>query len=72
MALDAETEAFLDLAEAEIAPWTAAGAAGRALPLPTEALPGVIENVALLQAQTRLFTTALGDAAGEAPEPFQP
>lgn len=72
MALDAETQAFLDLAETEIAPWTAMRAAERGLALPAEALAGVIDNIALLRAQTRLFTTALGDAAGEAPEPFQP
>ena len=72
MALDTETQAFLDLAEAEIAPWAMARAEGRAMPLPADAAPGVIDNVALLQAQTRLFTAALGDAAGEAPEPFQP
>lgn len=72
MALDAETQAFLDLAEAEIAPWTAARATERGLTLPPEALPAVIDNIALLQAQTRLFVAALGEAAGEAPEPFQP
>ncbi|MDR6627973.1 hypothetical protein [Caulobacter segnis] len=72
MALDAETQAFLDLAEAEIAPWTTARAAERGLSLPAEALPAVIDNIALLQSQTRLFVAALGEAAGEAPEPFQP
>ncbi|ADG09586.1 hypothetical protein B7G68_05600 [Caulobacter segnis] len=72
MALDAETQAFLDLAEAEIAPWTTARAAERGLSLPTEALPAVIDNIALLQSQTRLFVAALGEAAGAAPEPFQP
>lgn len=72
MALDAETQAFLDLTEAGIAPWTAERAAGRALPIPAEALSGVIDNVALLQAQTRLFAATLGDAAGEPPAPFQP
>lgn len=72
MALDAETQAFLDLAETEIAPWTAARAAERALALPTEALPTVIDNIALLQSQTRLFVAALGEAAGESPETFRP
>ncbi|WP_299009282.1 hypothetical protein [uncultured Caulobacter sp.] len=72
MALDAETQAFLDLAEGEIAPWTAARAAERDLPIPTQALAGVIDNVALLRAQTRLFVDALGEAAGQTPEPFQP
>lgn len=72
MALDAETQAFVGLPEVEIAPWVAARAAGQGLALPAEALTGVIDNVALLQAQTRLFVAALGDAAGETPEPFQP
>lgn len=72
MALDAETQAFLDLAEGAIASWTTDRAAQRGLSLPPEALPAVIDNVALLQSQTRLFVAALGEAAGEAPEPFQP
>jgi hypothetical protein len=72
MALDAETQAFLDLSEAEIAPWTAARAAEHGLTLPPEVLSNVIDNVALLQAQTRLFVDALGEAAGQASEPFQP
>lgn len=72
MALDAETQAFHDLAETEIAPWTAARAAERGLAIPSEALPGVIDNIALLRAQTRLFVDALGEAAGQTPEPFQP
>lgn len=72
MALDAETQGFLDLAETEIAPWTAARAAERDLPLPSAILPGVIDNVVLLRAQTALFVAALGEAAGEAPEPFAP
>jgi hypothetical protein len=77
MALDAETAAFLDLGDAEIGPWTAARAAERDLPLPSPALAGVIDNVALLKSQTALFVAALfagpsGDAAGEAPETFQP
>ena len=32
----------------------------------------MIDNVALLRAQTRLFIDALGEAAGQASEPFQP
>jgi len=72
MALDAETQGFLDLAEAEIAPWTAARAAERDLALSPSVLPGVIENVALLRVQAALFIAALGPAAGEAAEPFQP
>ncbi len=72
MALDAKTQAFLDLSEDEIASWTTARAGERGLTLPPEALPAVIDNIALLQAQTRLFVTALGEAAGEAAEPFQP
>lgn len=72
MALDAETQAFLDLAEGAIASWTTDRAAQRGLTLPLEALPAVIDNVALLQSQTRLFVAALGEAAGAAPEPFQP
>ncbi|PZR34761.1 hypothetical protein [Caulobacter segnis] len=72
MALDAETQAFLDLTQAEIAPWTGTRAADRDLAIPAAALAGVIDNLALLQAQTRLFVSALGDAAGQAPEPFQP
>jgi len=72
MALDAETQAFLDLAEGEIASWTDGRAAERGLSLPPEALPAVIDNIALLQSQPRLFVAALGGAAGAAPEPFQP
>lgn len=72
MALDPETQGFLDLAEAEIGPWTAARAAERDLVLPPAALPGVIDNVALLRAQTALFVATLGPIAGEAAEPFQP
>ncbi|HJV40819.1 hypothetical protein [Caulobacter sp.] len=72
MALDAQTQGFLDLAEVEIGPWTAARAAERELAIPPAALPGVIENVALLRAQTALFVATLGPIAGEAPEPFQP
>ncbi|RRN62120.1 hypothetical protein [Caulobacter sp. 602-1] len=77
MALDAETKVFLDLKDQEIAPWTAARAAARDLPLPPEVLPTVIENVALLRAQASLFVSALqervgGDHADGAPETFQP
>ncbi|UAL09438.1 hypothetical protein [Caulobacter segnis] len=72
MALDAETKAFLDLADAEIGPWTAARAAERDLVLPHAILPGVIDNVALLRAQTALFVGVLGEATGETPETFQP
>jgi hypothetical protein len=72
MALDAETKAFLDLKDAEIGPWTAARAAERDLAIPHAILPGVIDNVALLRAQASLFVSALGDAAGETAETFQP
>lgn len=72
MALDADTAAFLALDDFELAAWTPARAAERGLDLPASALPGVIDNVALLKSQTALFVTALGDTAGEAPEAFQP
>jgi hypothetical protein len=72
MALDAETKAFLALRDPEIAPWTAARAAARDLVLPPEALPTVIDNVALLRVQASLFVSALGEHAGEEPETFQP
>lgn len=72
MALDAETKAFLDLGDAEVGPWTAARAAERDLPLPSPALAGVIDNVALLKSQTALFVAALGEHAGETAEAFQP
>lgn len=72
MALDAETTAFLALDDFELAAWTPSRAADRGLDLPPAALPGVIENVTLLRAQTALFVTALGDAVGETPETFQP
>ena len=72
MALDAETKAFLDLKDPEIAPWTAARAAARNLTLPPDVLPIVIDNVALLRTQASLFVSALGDHAGEPPETFQP
>lgn len=39
MALDAETQAFLDLTDAEVAPWTAARAAERDLSLPPPPWP---------------------------------
>jgi|GEM_PF-1283682 len=72
MALDAESKAFLDLKDHEIAPWTAARAATRDLTLSPDVLPTVIDNVALLRAQAELFVSALGDQAGETPETFQP
>jgi hypothetical protein len=72
MALDAETQAFLDLTDAEVAPWTAARAAERDLSLPPPALAAVIDNIALLRGQSALFIAALGDQAAEAPETFQP
>ena len=77
MALDADTQGFLDLKDAEVGPWTAARAAERDLPLPSAILPGVIDNVAMLRGQTALFVAALQDrvgdeACGEAPEAFQP
>lgn len=75
--IDPETTAFLELGNAEIGPWTAARAAERGLSLPPVALPGVIDNVALLRSQTTLFVAALseaplGEAASEAPETFEP
>ena len=72
MALDADTKAFLDLKDAEIAPWTAARAAARGLTLPPDVLPVVIDNVALLRTQASLFVSLLADHAGEPPETFQP
>jgi len=72
MGLDAETQGFLNLKDVEIGPWTAARAAERDLVLPPAILPGVIDNVALLRTQASLFISALGDAAGEAPEAFEP
>jgi len=72
MALDAETKAFLDLKDPEIAPWTAARAAARDLTLPPDILPTVIDNVALLRLQASLFVSALGERAGETPERFVP
>jgi hypothetical protein len=70
--IDPEATAFLELRDAEIGPWTAARAAERGLSLPPAALPGVIDNVALLRGQTGLFVTALGEAAGEIPGTFEP
>ncbi len=72
MALDAETKAFLDLKDHEIAPWTAARAAARELTLSPDVLPTVIDNVALLRTQASLFVSTLGDHAGEEPEAFEP
>lgn len=72
MALDADTKAFLDLKDPEIAPWTAARAAARDLVLSPDVLPAVIDNVALLRIQASLFVSTLGDHAGEPPETFQP
>ncbi|PIB91086.1 hypothetical protein [Caulobacter sp. FWC2] len=72
MALDADTKAFLDLKDPEIAPWTAARAAARELTLSPDVLPNVIDNVALLRTQASLFVSALGELAGEPPETFQP
>ncbi|WP_297514659.1 hypothetical protein [uncultured Caulobacter sp.] len=70
--MDAETQAFLDLTEAEIASWTAARTAERDLVPPAAALPGVLENLALLRSQAALVFAALGDRAGDAPEAFVP
>nr|WP_295107276.1 hypothetical protein [uncultured Caulobacter sp.] len=72
MALDVETQGFLDLRDVEIGPWTAARAAERDLAIPSTILPGLIDNIALLRTQTSLFVSALGEAAGEAPEVFEP
>lgn len=77
MALDAESKAFLDLKDHEIAPWTAARAAARDLVVPPDVLPPVIDNVALLRAQASLFVSALqerigAEHAGEEPEAFEP
>jgi len=72
MALDADTAAFLALDDFELAAWTPTRAAERKLDLPSAAQAGVIENLGLLRSQTALFVAALGDAAGETPETFQP
>ena len=72
MALDMDAQAFLDLKDAEIGPWTAARAAECNLLVPAAALAGVIDNVALLRSQADVFVAALGEHAGELPEAFQP
>lgn len=72
MGLDTETQAFLDLKDHEIPPWTAARAAARDLTLAPETLPAVIDNIALLRTQASVFVSRLGDQAGEDPERFQP
>ena len=72
MALDLETQGFLELKDVEIGPWTAARAAERDLAIPSAILPGVIDNVALLRAQSALFIGALAEHAGEIPETVQP
>lgn len=72
MALDAETTAFLALDDVEMAAWERRRAAEVGVEPPAPALPGVIENLVLLKTQAALFVAALGDAAGETPETFQP
>ena len=72
MALDAETTAFLALDDVEMATWAPRRAAEQGVEPPAPALPGVIDNLVLLRSQTALFVAALGEAAGEAPETFQP
>lgn len=72
MALDADTTAFLALDDDEMAAWAQRRAAERGVEPPGPALPGVIENLVLLKSQASLFITALGEAAGETPETFQP
>lgn len=72
MALNADTTAFLALDDDEMAAWTQRRAAERGVEPPSPALPGVIENLVLLKSQASLFITALGEAAGETPETFQP
>jgi hypothetical protein len=72
MALDAETTAFLALDDFEMAAWAPRRAAERGVEPPAPALPGVIDNLVLLKSQTALFAAALGEAAGEAAETFQP
>jgi hypothetical protein len=72
MTLDAETKAFLDLDDVEVAPWTAARAAERDLVLPPPVLPTVIDNVALLKSQAALIVAALGSHASDTSEMFQP
>ncbi|ACL96160.2 hypothetical protein [Caulobacter vibrioides] len=72
MALDAETTAFLALDDFEMAAWAPRRATERGVEPPAPALPGVIDNLVLLRSQTALFVAALGEAADEAPETFQP
>ena len=72
MALDADTTAFLALDDDEVAAWARRRATERGVEPPAPALPGAIDNLVLLKSQTALFVAALGDAAGEASETFQP
>ncbi len=72
MAIDAATNAFLDLTEGEVAAYAQARAEAIGLALPEATLAGVGENLALLRTQTALFVAALGDKADEAAETFQP
>jgi hypothetical protein len=72
MALDAETTAFLALDDVEMAAWAPRRAAALDIEAPSPALPGVIDNLILLKTQAALFFAALGDAANETPETFQP
>jgi hypothetical protein len=65
MAIDAETKAFLDLTDGDIAAWTRDRADALGLTLPEATLPAVHENLALLRTQTALFIAALGDQPGE-------
>ncbi len=72
MARDSETIAFVALDDVALTAWTPLRAAERGLPLPPAALPGVIDNLALLKSQTALFLTALEGVADESAEAFQP
>lgn len=72
MALDADTTAFMALDDDEMAAWTRCRATERGVEPPAPALPGVIDNLILLKSQASVFITALGEAAGETPETFQP
>lgn len=72
MALDADTTAFLALEDDEMAAWARRRAAAHHVEPPAPALPGVVENLGLLKNQASLFVAALGEAAGETPETFQP
>jgi len=67
MATDAETKAFLDLTDGDIAGWAQDRAEALGLILPEATLPAVHENLALLRTQTALFIAALGDQAAEPP-----